>query len=100
MCAEVERAIATVTGLTAELGALGLAGDVGRMMMHSADDLDLFSTVTVGWQWLVQATAAREALARGVAQHWIATELPKIAHLAVLCRSAEDSYARMRPEWL
>ncbi|APR84682.1 Acyl-CoA dehydrogenase [Minicystis rosea] len=111
MCTAMERAMATVATLTAELGALGLSGDVERMMLHSADYLELFSAVAVAWQWLVQAAAAREALARGAeasafyegklcaAQYWIATELPKIDHLAALCRSAEDSYARMRPEW-
>jgi butyryl-CoA dehydrogenase len=111
LCAEVERSIAVVTTLTAELGAAGLAGDAARMTLHSADYLELFSTVAVAWQWLLQAAAAREALARGdapagfyegklcAAQYWIATELPKIDHLAALCRAAEDSYARMKPEW-
>ncbi|MFT3766558.1 MAG: acyl-CoA dehydrogenase [Minicystis sp.] len=111
LCDEVERAITTVTALTAELAGMGLAGDAPRMMLHSADYLDLFSTVAVAWQWLLQAAAAREALARGdgpsgfyegklcAAQYWIATEVPRIAHLAALCRSAEDSYARMQPAW-
>jgi butyryl-CoA dehydrogenase len=107
----VERAVALVGSLTAELGLMGLSGDVERMMLHSADYLDLFSTVAVAWQWILQAAAAREALARGdepagffegklcAAQYWIATELPRVDHLAALCRSAEDSYARMKPEW-
>jgi butyryl-CoA dehydrogenase len=81
------------------------------MMLHSTDYLELFSILAVGWQWILQAAAAREALARGVtpaafyegklcaAQYWIATELGRIPHLASLCRSAEGSYARMKPEW-
>jgi butyryl-CoA dehydrogenase len=111
LCDEVARAMALVATLTAELGALGLAGDVERMLLHAADYLELFSIVAVAWQWLLQAAAAREALARGAqpagfyegklcaAAYWIATEVPRVAHLAALCRTAEGSYARMRPEW-
>ena len=111
LCAEVERTIGLVVALTAELAAMGLGGDVERMMLHSADYLELFSIVTIGWQWLLQAAAAREALARGAepagfyegklcaAAYWIATELPRVPHLASLCRSAEGSYARMKPDW-
>jgi len=117
LCEEVERAIDLVGSLTGELAAMGLAGDVERMMLHSADYLELFSLVTIGWQWLLQAAAAREALSRGpgsdrgavlagfhegklcAAEYWIATELPRVPHLAALCRSAEGSYARMKPEW-
>lgn len=111
LCEEVERATGIVAGVTADLGAMGLAGDVDRMMLHSSDYLELFSIVAVGWQWLLQAAAARGAMARGAeprgfyegklcaAQYWIATELPRAGHLAELCRSAEDSYARMAPEW-
>jgi butyryl-CoA dehydrogenase len=111
LCDEVDRAVGIVASLTADLGAMGLSGDVDRMMLHSADYLELFSTVAVGWQWLLQAAVAREALTRGAeprsfyegklcaAQYWIATELPRAAHLADLCRKAEDSYARMRPDW-
>jgi butyryl-CoA dehydrogenase len=58
--------------------------------------------------WLAQAAAAREAkrdepFYRGkllAAQHWIRTELPRIPHLAALCREGEDSYARLQPESL
>ena len=113
LCDEVARAATLVTSLTVELGTFGLAGDIDRMMLHSTDYLELFSTMVVGWQWLLQAAAAREALARCpgqereafyegklcAAQYWIATELPRIPHLAALCRTAEDSYARMRPDW-
>jgi butyryl-CoA dehydrogenase len=111
LCDEVERAVQMVAVLTGDLGAMGLAGKVERMMLHSSDYLELFSIVAVGWQWLLQAAAAREALARDAepsgfyegklcaAQYWIATELPRVAHLADLCRKAEDSYARMQPDW-
>jgi alkylation response protein AidB-like acyl-CoA dehydrogenase len=109
--AAIRDAGAGIGALTAALGARGLAGDVAGMMLHSADYLELCSIWVVGWQWLVQATAARAGLLAGdgdpaflegklaAAQYWIRTELPRIAHLAALCRDAEDSYARMRPAW-
>jgi alkylation response protein AidB-like acyl-CoA dehydrogenase len=108
---------ATVGALTAALGARGLGGDVAGMLLHSADYLELCSIWVIGWQWLAQAAAALAALAalaagRGAggdagfyegklaaAQYWLRTELPRVAHLAALCRDAEDSYARMRPDW-
>jgi butyryl-CoA dehydrogenase len=88
------------------------------MVLHATDYLDLFSTVVIAWQWLDLAAIAREALAgslpRGrtsrdpgyyqaklaAAQYWIRTELPRIDHLAALCQSGEDSYARLDPDWL
>ena len=86
-------------------------GDVAGMLLHSVDYLDLFSTVVIGWQWLKQAAAAKRGLGAGrsapafyegklcAAQYWINTELPRVGYLAALCRSGEDSYARMQPEW-
>ena len=108
----VTRAGAAVARLTADLGAYAMSGDVEKMMLHSVDYLELFSVLVIGWQWLDQAAAAREQLKgedRGLrdfyegklcaAQYWIATEVPRIAALADLCRSAEDSYGRMKPAW-
>jgi butyryl-CoA dehydrogenase len=110
-CARVEGALQTVTELTVHLGGLGASGRVDEMMRHSADYLELFSLLVIGWQWLRQAAAAKRALAAGqgprdfyegklcAAQYWLRSELPRVDALAELCRSAEDSYARMRPEW-
>ncbi len=110
-CVDLERAMGQVAALTADLGGRGLSGDVEGMMRHSTDYLELFSVLVIAWQWLLQAAAAREALGRGAeprgfyegklcaAQYWLATELPRIPQLAELCRSGEDSYSRMRPEW-
>ena len=116
--AALERAVGVVGGLTAELAQRGLSGAVDAMLLHATDYLELFSTVAVAWQWLEVAAVAREALAgelpRGrasrdagyyraklaAAQYWIRTELPRIDHLAALCRDGEDSYARLDPDWL
>lgn len=111
---QLAEAMSLVVELTAHLGEAGLRGDVERMLLHSADYLELFSLVVIAWQWIILAAVAREGLAAGAgapqpaafyegklcaAQYWFATELPRVRILAALCRSAEDSYARMRPEW-
>jgi butyryl-CoA dehydrogenase len=107
----LSKALGNVVELTMELGAAGMAGEVERMLRHSADYMELFSVLAVSWRWLAQAAAAREGLARGTggrdfyegklaaAQYWLTTELPRVTHLVALCRSGEDSYTRMRPEW-
>jgi alkylation response protein AidB-like acyl-CoA dehydrogenase len=109
--AAVEQAGGEVAALTAHLGGLGLSGDVEGMMLHSTDYLELFSVLVISWQWLLQAAAAKEGMAKGgalegfyqgkmaAAQYWLKTELPRIRELCALCRSGEDSYLRMKPEW-
>jgi butyryl-CoA dehydrogenase len=109
--ADLERAVGVVGEVTMHLATLGMGGKVEDMMRHSVDYLDLFSTVAIAWQWVLQAAVAKEALAAsrgpaefyagkiGAAQYWIKTELPRIDHLAHLCRSGEDSYARMAADW-
>ena len=110
--ASVERALGVVATLTQELGARGMK-DPEAMLLHASDYLELFSTVAIAWQWLELAAAAQRGLAAGsgdregfyraklaAAQYWIATELPRIDHLAALCRSGEDSYVALDPDWL
>jgi len=101
----------TLAELTAHLGGLGMQGDIDAMMLHSTDFLALSSITVVAWLWLWQAALSKEALAAGAAdtdfyegklcaaQYWIRTELPRVSQLAALCRSGEDSYARMRESW-
>jgi butyryl-CoA dehydrogenase len=110
--AAVERAIADITALTMELGGRGMRGDVDGMMAHATDYLELFSIAVIGWQWLELAAAAAERAARdatwartakahtAAARYWLATELPRIDHLAGLCRSGEDSYLSLDPDLL
>jgi butyryl-CoA dehydrogenase len=110
--AELERGVKLVLELTLELGRYGMAGDAERMMRHASDYLELFAIVAVAWQWIELAAAARERLGQdgaregfyraklAAAQYWMRTELPRIDHLAQLCRSGEDSYALLDPEWL
>jgi butyryl-CoA dehydrogenase len=110
-CDRLDEAMASLVEVTQHLGAKGMAGDVEGMLLHSADYLGLVCVITVGWQWLLQAAVAREALNDGrgstdfyqgklvAAQYWLSTELPRARLFAELCRSGEDSYARMQNDW-
>lgn len=92
--------------VTAELGARGARGDVVGMLGHSADYLELASTVAVAWAWLSVVTALgkrSDDFAQGLraaARYWTATELPRVPVWAALCTNGEDSYLSLRPEWL
>lgn len=108
----VAQATQLVGSLTLELAQRGLAGDSSAMLAHATDYLDLFSTVIVAWTWLDLAAAAHTRRAAShpdtafiaaklaAAQYWISTELPRIHHLAHLCRTAEDSYVSLDPSAL
>ena len=109
---QLERATDRVVELTAQLAADGLHGDVERMLRHSFHYLQLLSILVVAWQWLLQAAVASEGLARNpssrdfyegklcAAQYWFAVEVPRIEPLAALCKSGDDSYARLKSEWM
>lgn len=96
----VSAAAGLVRDVTMTLASKGLAGDRDGMMLHSFDYLDLFGTVVVAWQWLLQAAAAKEGgsdrFYRGklaAAQHWIKAELPRAHVVARIIADGEDSYA-------
>ncbi|MGB8331841.1 MAG: acyl-CoA dehydrogenase, partial [Polyangiales bacterium] len=107
LCDELEAALAAVGSITVELGKRGMSGDADGMLGHSWDYMDMFATLVVGWQWLNMATAARTATipadrkraTEAATKYWIRTEVPRIPHLANLCRTNEDSYIQARPEW-
>jgi alkylation response protein AidB-like acyl-CoA dehydrogenase len=103
-------ALTCVCDLTAQLRRLG---EPARALDHSADYLDMLSTLVIGWQWLQMATVAQRALQRGAsdpdrsfymgkiqaARYWFATDLPRIAQLTELCRGDETSYVAMQDSW-
>jgi butyryl-CoA dehydrogenase len=105
----VANAFEDVVSATRELHG---SGNPESVLLHSVDYLDAFSTLVVGWLWLWSAAIAKENLKAGgaepdfyegklcAAQYFIRTEVPRIGHLLDLCRSGEDSYARVRAEWL
>ncbi len=110
--AQLASAIDTVVSTTAELSGRGQRGDIAGMLGHSGDFLDLVSTAVIGWQWLEQAAAVAEVSAEAraadeafysgkecAAQYWFATEMPRIGHLATLCRENDDAYLRAEPAW-
>jgi butyryl-CoA dehydrogenase len=110
-CEALVKAGERLGGTTMTLAQRGLAGDVEGMLLHSNDFLELASIVVVAWQHLEMAAAARAGLARGgpqsaafyegklrAAQHWMATELPRVPLLAELCVSGEASYASVADE--
>jgi len=107
LCAALEEAVATVGSTTMELGQRGMAGDADGMLGHSWDYLDMFATLVIGWQWLNMAAVARTApiseerkrATEAATQYWIRTEIPRIPHLANLCKTNEDSYIKAEPEW-
>jgi len=104
-CDAILQALNATEQLTAHLGKQGQKGDVNAMTLHSADYLELFSTLTMAWIWLKQASAAfgKEGdFYRGkmqAAQYWIKSELPRVRQLAQLCESGEDSYEKMEDSW-
>ena len=110
----LQGSVSAITEVTRHLAALG---DPEAMVRHSFDYLEMVSLVVIAWQWVLQAAAAKEGLARSpssstsadeasfyegklaAAQYWIHTELPRVGTLGALCRSGEDSYARAQPSW-
>lgn len=103
--APLEQGLDALVRVTATLGARGASGDVLGMLAHSADFLELASTVVVGWAWAVMAERAHgrpDDFARGLTQtakYWFATELPRTAHLAHLCETNEPSYLDVQDAW-
>ena len=105
----VRKAAQRAGEVTMHLAAKGLSGDREGMLLHSVDYLDLFGTVAVAWQWLLQA-AAKEGQARRdepfyrgklrAAQHFLSTDLPRVHLLADLCVDGDDSYAAVKADEL
>jgi butyryl-CoA dehydrogenase len=106
----VVTALAQVLELSRNLVQLA-ATDPEAALRHSVDYLEALSTTVVGWLWLLCAAVARERLEAGhpdrahaegklaAADYWLRTEVPRVAQLTALCKSNEDSYARMQPDW-
>jgi len=112
MATQLEAAVTELGATTMQLAQLGMGGDRNGMLLHSADYLELFSTITVAWLWLKMATVAARALPRSPARadflqgkircaaYWFATEVPRVASLAQLIKSGEGSYDGVTGEML
>jgi alkylation response protein AidB-like acyl-CoA dehydrogenase len=109
-CQAVSRAMSEVLGLSQEL-VTRAHRDPEAAVRHSVDYLEALSTTVVGWMWLLSAAVAEERSKREgadrdhcegkrcAADYWFRTELPRVSALAELCRTNDDSYARMKPDW-
>jgi butyryl-CoA dehydrogenase len=109
-CAAVEQASQELLALSRHLVAISQS-DAEAALRHSADYLDALSIAVIAWMWLLCAAVARERLRAGkgdrdhsegklcAADYWFRTELPRVAQLCELCRTNEDSYARMQQSW-
>jgi alkylation response protein AidB-like acyl-CoA dehydrogenase len=107
-CDNVATAMGEIVELTMQLGAKGMSGDLDGMLLHSANYLEAFSNLVVGWVWLEQATAAKPKAGSGdgfyegklrAAQYWLTSELPKNTLLVRLAKDAESSFAQMQSDW-
>lgn len=92
--------------VTGTLGGRGASGDVLGMLGHSADFMELASTVVVGWAWLelaVRAAGKTDDFSTGLVQaakYWLLTEVPRTTHLAHLCEINESSYLEVKDSQL
>jgi butyryl-CoA dehydrogenase len=102
--APLRAAVDQLTALTASLGARGMSGDLVGMLGHSADFMELASITVIGWMWCkLAASAGPDDFGKGIkaaARYWLATEVPRVPHLASLCESAEPSYLELDEGWL
>jgi alkylation response protein AidB-like acyl-CoA dehydrogenase len=114
-CAEALAAAAeTLKEVTMSLMNLALKGEVELFLADATLYLELFGTVAIAWQWLLQAVTAAKALAanpggtdgdfyRGkvhTCRYFFAYELPKLRGLAArLMASGDGITVAMEPEW-
>jgi butyryl-CoA dehydrogenase len=102
---------AGIPGADAVIAATDLlvVGASPQHLAHATDYLDAFATVVIAWQWLELAAAAAERAARtgetgftrgkrAACAYWLATELPRVAHVIDLVRSDETSFSALAPE--
>ena len=107
----LSRALQTTGTVVSVLLSRGAAGKREEMLLHSADFFELFSTVVVAWQWLLQAVAAEigkkaDPSSRdfyegklAAAAYWMETELPRVKQLASLCQLESAAYAAVKADW-
>jgi hypothetical protein len=106
LVAPVRAALDRWLALTESLAAKGMAGDVMGMMGHATDYLDATSVLVLGWLWvkMAGATAAREGDfyegIRAAARYWVHREVPRLATIAAVIESGEDSYTALDERWL
>jgi butyryl-CoA dehydrogenase len=117
-CASMAEALAaaveTLKEVTTSLTGLAMKGEIEVFLADATLYLELFGTIAIAWQWLLQAVAAAKALAgkpvtedipfyRGkihTCRYFFAYELPKIGGLAARLKESGDGITVvMKPEW-
>jgi butyryl-CoA dehydrogenase len=107
-------AVETLKETTTSLTGLALKGKTDLFLADATLYLDLFSIITVAWQWLLQAIRAAEALRLDLSgpdadfyngkihacRYFFAYELPKIKSSAArLTNSGDGLTVKMKQEW-
>jgi butyryl-CoA dehydrogenase len=107
-------AVETLKETTASLTGIALKGETELFLADATLYLELFSIITVAWQWLLQAIIAAEALRGGASganadfyngkihtcRYFFAYELPKIKGAAArLTQSSDGLTVKMKQEW-
>ncbi len=94
---KLQNGMKTLQDVTQHLAGLAMKGDKEAFVADATLYMELFSIITISWQWLKQATVAKQTLVAGKAQgddvhfyeskiltmkFYFAYELPKIQGLA------------------
>ncbi len=114
MAEALAAAVETLKEVTTSLTGLAMKGEIEVFLADATLYLELFGTIAIAWQWLLQAVAAAKALAgkpaaedipfyRGkihTCRYFFAYELPKIGGLAARLKESGDGITvAMKPEW-
>ena len=107
-------AVETLKEVTTSLTGIAMKGEIELFLADATLYLELFGTVAIAWQWLLQAVTAAKALAANPAEediafyrgkihtcrYFFAYELPKISGLAARLKESGDGITvAMKPEW-
>jgi butyryl-CoA dehydrogenase len=106
-------AVETLKEITRSLAAISLKGEMELYLADATLYLELFSIVTIAWQWLLQALRAIEAQGAcadadrefyqgkmHTCRYFFAYELPKIKGIAARLEESHDGLTvTMKPEW-
>jgi butyryl-CoA dehydrogenase len=107
-------AVATLKEITASLTGIAIKGEIELFLADATIYLELFSIITMAWQWLLQAMKAAEALQTApsgadadfykgkihTSRYFFAYELPKINGAAARLRKSSDGLTvKMKQEW-
>ncbi len=109
---ELSKALALLQEITGFLAGFALKGELDRFLCDATIYLEMFGIIAIAWHWLVQAVAAKKALAGAGAKeepfyrgklaafgYFFRYELPKIEGLAKILRGSEGLTAAVKPEW-